>query len=67
MQPLPHTPQSIKNLNIPGVPRPEAVVLRLGALGEAREAVQLPQRRHAVPPARQDLVRVDLFTCVEGW
>mmetsp|Transcript_6569 Transcript_6569/g.27608 ORF Transcript_6569/g.27608 Transcript_6569/m.27608 type:complete len:481 (-) Transcript_6569:256-1698(-) len=42
------------------VARAETVVVRLGALLEAREAALLAERGHAVAAAREDLVRVAL-------
>eukprot|EP00967_Tisochrysis_lutea_P057483 scaffold72895_cov30-Tisochrysis_lutea.AAC.4 len=43
----------------------EDVVLRLGTLGEPRDATVLAERGHAVAPACQDLVRIDLMRDVE--
>ena len=40
--------------------RAKRVVLALVAARKTRDAAQLPQRPHAVAPARQDLVRVGL-------
>lgn len=42
------------------VPRPEAVVLRLRALGEPGQTPALPERVHPMSPPRQDLVGVHL-------
>ena len=42
----------------------EGVVLALGAPGKARQASHLPQRSHALAPARQDLVRIGLMADV---
>ena len=42
----------------------EGVVLALAALREARDAAELAQRRHALAPAGQDLVRIGLVAHV---
>merc|ERR1712072_56473 len=47
-----------------GVAGAKGVVLGLLHLAKAREAPQLPQRRHPVPPASQNLVRVALVSNV---
>lgn len=44
-----------------GVPRPEAVKLRLGALRKARQAPALPQRVHPISAPSEDLVRIHLI------
>ncbi len=57
-----------------GVPHAKRVVLAFVTTGKARQAIELSQRRHALAPSRQDLVRISLvahiphdavFGCVE--
>lgn len=48
------------------MPRTEAVVLRLRALGESGQPSALPQRVHPISPPREYLVRVNLSKSEEG-